>query len=257
MKDNIAREEERLECLRANIGGTTRRQERPEAPAVETPRVEAPRPRAVELVTLGKPNNPKPPFTKEVMDEHISRKFKMPTIKPYDGKGDPSNHVRTFSNALLLQPASDALKCRAFPQTLSGMAQRWYSRLPPNSISSFEELSDAFINQFISGGIHEKSSASLMNVVQGKNESLRDYIKRFTDETLGITDLENKIAMVALQNGTTNLYFKMSLAKHPPEDMAELQQRAGKYIKAEDSMRKDTVITGGWNNDYSRKRRQA
>jgi Retrotransposon gag protein len=101
----------------------------------------------------------------------------------------------------------------------------------PNSISSFEELSDAFINQFISGGIHEKSSASLMNVVQGKNESLRDYIKRFTDETLGITDLENKIAMVALQSGTTNLYFKMSLAKHPPEDMAELQLRARKYNK--------------------------
>ena len=69
----------------------------------------------------------------------------MPTIKAYDGTGDPANHVRTFSNALLLQPADDAVKCRAFPQTLSGMAQRWYSRLPPNSIGSFRDLNQAFI----------------------------------------------------------------------------------------------------------------
>ena len=64
----------------------------------------------------------------------------MPSIKAYDGTGDPANHVRTFSNALLLHTASDALKCRVFPQTLAGMAQRWYSRLPPNLIGSFKEL---------------------------------------------------------------------------------------------------------------------
>ena len=89
----------------------------------------------------------------------------MPTIKAYDGTGDPANHVRTFSNALSLQPVNDTIKCRAFPQTLSGMAQRWYSRFPPNSIGSFRELSQAFIKQLISGRVHEKSSASLMSIV--------------------------------------------------------------------------------------------
>ena len=152
----------------------------------------------------GDPDDPTPPFTEEVMRTHISRKFKMPNIKACDGTGDPANHVRTFSNALLLQPASDALKCRAFPQTLAGMAQRWYSRLPSNSIGSFKELSNAFIGQFISGRVHEKSFASLMHVTRGNNESLRDYLKRFTNETLNIPDLENKVAMIALQHGTNN-----------------------------------------------------
>ena len=54
------------------------------------------------LLPLGDPYNPTPPFTQNIMRAHISRKFKMPTIKAYDGTGDPANHVRTFSNALLL-----------------------------------------------------------------------------------------------------------------------------------------------------------
>lgn len=65
----------------------------------------------------------------------------MPTIKAFNGAGDPANHVRTFTNALLLQPADDPIKCRAFPETLEGMAQQWYCRLPPNSIDSFRYLS--------------------------------------------------------------------------------------------------------------------
>ena len=113
---------------------------------------------------VGNPDDPTPPFTEEIMQAHISRKFKMPNIKTYDGMGDPANHVRTFSNALLLQPVNDAIKCRGFPQTLGGMAQLWYCRLPPNSIGSFKELIQAFINQFVSGRVHEKSSASLMNL---------------------------------------------------------------------------------------------
>ncbi|MGI4673432.1 hypothetical protein ACR2XN_28615 [Klebsiella pneumoniae] len=88
----------------------------------------------------------------------------------------------------MLQPVIDALKCRAFPQTLAGMALRWYSRLPPNSISSFKKLTTVFISQFVSGKIHEKSSASLMHVTQGRSETLREYLNRFTKESLKVPD---------------------------------------------------------------------
>ncbi|KAL8104965.1 hypothetical protein AgCh_028939 [Apium graveolens] len=194
-----------------------------------------------DLLPLRDPDDPTPPFAEEIMNAHISRKFKVPTIKAYDDTGDPVNHVRTFSNALLLQPVNDVIKCRVFPQTLSGMAQRWYSRLPPNSIGSFRELIQAFIKQFINGRMHEKSSASLMSIVQGAKESLRDYLNRFTKEALKVPDLDDKVAMIALQQGTRDEFFKMSLAKRPPESMLQLQDRAEKYIKVEESMRKTVV----------------
>ncbi|XP_074327752.1 uncharacterized protein LOC141665665 [Apium graveolens] len=145
----------------------------------------------------------------------------MPTIKAYDGIDDPANHVMTFSNALLLQPMNDIVKCRAFHQTLSGMAQRGYSRLPPNSIGSFMDLIQDFIKKFISGRVHEKSSASLMGIIQGAKESLRDYLNRFK-ESLKVPDLEDKEAILALQQGTRDEFIKMSLEKCPPESMLRL-----------------------------------
>ncbi|XP_074326888.1 uncharacterized protein LOC141664832 [Apium graveolens] len=213
-----------------------------------------------ELLPIGDPDDPTPPFTAEIMNTHITRKFKMPTINAYDGTGDPANHVRTFSNALLLQPMNDAIKYRAFPQTLSGMAQRWCSRLPPNSIGSFRDLSQTFIKHFISEKVHEKSSASLMSIVQGVKESLRDYLNRFTKEALKVPNLDDKVAMIALQQGTKDEFFKTSLAKRPPENMLQLQSRARKYIQVEESMKKTMVNnepTGGkkrkTNQEYSAK----
>ncbi|XP_063941247.1 uncharacterized protein LOC135149448 [Daucus carota subsp. sativus] len=44
--------------------------------------------------------------------------------------------------------------------------------------------------------------------------------------------------MIALQQGTTDDNFRRSLAKRAPENMNELQERAGKYIKAEESLKK-------------------
>ncbi|KAK1368417.1 hypothetical protein POM88_034509 [Heracleum sosnowskyi] len=142
-----------------------------------TKRAEAPRGDPNVLLPLGDPDDPTPPFTQDIMKATISRKFKMSTIKAYDGTGDPANH----------------------------------------------ELSKAFINQFVSGRVHEKSSASLMAIQQGKNEAQRDYINRFTREALKVPDLEDRVAMIALQQGTTDDHFKRSLAKHPPESMLKLQ----------------------------------
>ena len=77
-----------------------------------------------------------------------------------------------------------------------------------------------------------------MNLHQGRNESHRDYMNRFTNEALKVPDLDQKVAMIALQQGTTNDNFRHSLAKRAPANMNELEEGAGKYIKAEESMRK-------------------
>ncbi|KAL8124026.1 hypothetical protein AgCh_011871 [Apium graveolens] len=96
-------------------------------------RVVVPRADPSDILPLGDPDDPTPTFTEDIMNVHISRKFKMPTIKAYYGTGDPANH------------------------------------------------------------------------------------------------------------GTRDEFFKMSLAKSRPESMLQLQDRAGKYIKVEESMRKTVV----------------
>lgn len=131
------------------------------------------------------------------------------------------------------------------------MTQSLYHRLPQNSIGSFKELSRAFTGQFISRKTHEKSSTPLINLLQERNESLRNYMNRFTKEALKVPDCDEKVVMITLQQGTTNTFFKRSLAKKAPEDINVLQERAGKYIKAEEILRGETQ--GGDNNKNKRR----
>ena len=91
-----------------------------------------------------------------------------------------------------------------------------------------------------------------MNLHQGKNESLREYMNRFTKEALKVPDLDQKVAMIALQQGTTDDNFCRSLAKRAPDNMKDLLERAGKYIKAEESLRKSQNNQGP--NTNSKKR---
>lgn len=61
-----------------------------------------------------------------------------------------------------------------------------------------------------------------MNLEQGKNESLRDYLNQFTKEARKVPDLDEEVCMIVLPQWTMNNYFKMSLKKHARENMLML-----------------------------------
>ena len=46
-----------------------------------------------------------------------------------------------------------------------------------------------------------------MNIVQGKNESLRDYINKFTKETLKDPDMDSRVAMIALNEASQMMIY--------------------------------------------------
>ena len=104
------------------------------------------------------------PFTVSVNSFHLPHKFCIPQIDSYDGIRDPLDHLETFKTLMHLQGVADAIMCRAFPTTLKGAARIWFSRLTPNSISTFKELSAQFTAHFIEGHRYKKSTACLMSI---------------------------------------------------------------------------------------------
>ena len=68
-------------------------------------------------------------------------------------------------------------------------------------MSSFEELSKLFVNNFIRGQRHKHSSSSLLTIEQGKNESLRSFITRSNKEALTVDEMEDNLLLVAFHNG--------------------------------------------------------
>ena len=65
----------------------------------------------------------------------------MPQMENYDGSKDPLDHLKSFKTLMHLQGVPDEIICRAFPTTLKGFARIWFSKLTPNSIGTFKELS--------------------------------------------------------------------------------------------------------------------
>ena len=176
------------------------------------------------------------PFTTSVNSFPLSSKFRMPHMDSYNGVKDPLDHLETFKNLMHLQGVADAIMCRAFPTMLKGVARIWFSRLAPNSISTFKELSAQFIAHFIGGHQYKKSTACLMSIKQREEEMLRAYISRFNKEAFSIDETDDKILVAAFTNGLKECKFLFSLYKNDPKTMSELLYRAIKYMNAEDAL---------------------
>ena len=106
--------------------------------------------------------------------------------------------------------------CRAFPTTLKGSARFWFRKIPPNFVSSFEELSKLFVNNFIEGQRHKRSSSNLLTIEQGENESLRSFIARFNREALSMDEVDDKLLLVAFHNGVNSDLFIHKLYEKEP-----------------------------------------
>ena len=141
------------------------------------------------------------PFTASINGHPLSLKFKMPSLDSYDGMRDPFDHIATFKITMHLQGVPDEIMCRAFPIIIKGSVQVWFSKIPPNIVSSFEELSKLFVNNFIGGQRHKRSSSSLLTIEQGENESLWSFITRFNREALTVDEMDDKLLLAAFHNG--------------------------------------------------------
>ena len=66
----------------------------------------------------------------------------MPQVEAYNESKDPLDHLESFKTLMHLQGMANEIMCQAFPTTLKGPTRVWFSRLTPNSISTFKELNE-------------------------------------------------------------------------------------------------------------------
>ena len=176
------------------------------------------------------------PFTASINGHPLPPKFKMPSLDSYDGTRYPFDHIATFKTTMHLQGVPDEIMCRTFPTTLKGPAQVWFGKIPSNSVSSFEELSKLFVNNFIGGQRHKHSSSSLLTIEQGENKSLWSFITRFNREALTVDEVDDKLLLATFHNGVNSDLFIHKLYEKEPQSMAKLVHSAQNFMNAEDAI---------------------
>ena len=159
-------------------------------------------------------------------------------MEAFNGVRDPVDHLNTYKNQMELHVYQDPVRCRAFAITLKGPALAWFNRLPPSSISSFRELSIAFVSHFIGARTYRKPSYHLLTIKQSSLESLRSYVQRFNAESLKVDIPDEKFAITAFIAGlgvqSKDLMF--SISKNPQAGMDEVLAKAEKYINGEEAL---------------------
>ena len=122
--------------------------------------------------------------------------------------------------------------CLHFPTTLKEPARVWFSKIPLNTVRSFEELSKLFVNNFIGGQRHKHFSSSLLTIKQGENKSLQSFITRFNKEALTMDEMDDKLLLVAFHNGVNSNLFIHKLYEQEPQTMAEFVHSAQNFMNA-------------------------
>src|SRR3954465_2521427 len=105
--------------------------------------------------------------------------------KPFTGKvnEDANKHLQRFltmSTILKIEGhTEEAKKLRMFPFTLAEEAEDWFYSLPAGSITSWEEMEKAFLNEYFPASVFIRKRYDILNFKQKEGEPLGDAYKRF------------------------------------------------------------------------------
>ena len=175
------------------------------------------------------------PFTREIRAEQMPTGFRELRMTPYEGTTDPKYHLDSFNNLMRLRGVNSRAKCHCFVVTLKGVAYKWFRRLRPGTIKSWQQFSDEFLQQHHATCDYVMPTTSLANVKQGENESLKDYIHRFSIEATKVGDLtkaELKMTITAGVRPGSKLWG--SMLKREISNLDDFFERARKYIRVEE-----------------------
>ncbi|KAL2454991.1 Uncharacterized protein Adt_47507 [Abeliophyllum distichum] len=176
------------------------------------------------------------PFTEDILAKPLPKKLKMPQLTSYEDGNDPVGHLDRYTSWMELQGASDAIMCRAFPLTFGNRAMRWFKKLPQRSIRSWNDLLGQFVSTFMGVQTRSTPKERLVSIKQGRTESLRSYMDRFSKRIVEVDKISDDAALMAVLSGLrTKTRFWWSVHEDGSATYQEFLGRAEKHISAEEA----------------------
>ena len=80
---------------------------------------------------------------------------------------------------------------------------KWFDQLPPGSIESFHQLTESFMAQFVINTKVSKGVGSLLILRKGKNESIKNYSKRYWETYNEIEKCSKELLVARYKLGLT------------------------------------------------------
>ena len=114
-------------------------------------------------------------------------------IESYDGTTDPALWIEDFLLHIHMARGDDLHAIKYLPLKLKGPTRHWLNCLPENSIGSWEDLADAFRDNFQATYVRPRDADDLSHIVQHPGESAQKLWTRFLikkNQIVGFPDAE-------------------------------------------------------------------
>ncbi|XP_047978628.1 uncharacterized protein LOC125220507 [Salvia hispanica] len=104
---------------------------------------------------------------------------------PFAGRAaeDANRHLSKFveiANTLKLNGVDDdAIRVRLFPFSLTDSAKEWFECMPPEKVSTWKDIVDAFLDKYYPPGTILKLKSEIFQFIQGNDEPLYEAFARF------------------------------------------------------------------------------
>ncbi|XP_059635502.1 uncharacterized protein LOC132277678 [Cornus florida] len=187
----------------------------------------------------------------------------IPKFPKYDGvKGDTDEHLQRFVESLGQHSHDEILRLREFSKFLTELAYRWFRSLEPDSVTTWQQLSQKFHDKF-GQAIERVTTLSFTKETQESHEEPLKFISRFQTRARECFEAssERDLVDICIQGMTkTYMIHLVNLGLNSFSDFTTAVRNICKDLvppKAEVAgqvTRKDTLVAP--RNDRAKKRRE-
>jgi hypothetical protein len=178
--------------------------------------------------------------------------FKPTGIEKYDGKIDPEPWLTVYG--LTIRAVGEDSK--AMPNyllvALADSARSWLHGLPRGTIGSRAELRDHFIANF--QGTFERPGTyfELYNVIQKPGETLREYIRRFSEQRNKISGISDDVIIAAFAKGVRNDLLVSKFGRKPPRTVKQMFEKGNDFAKSDEAVLASKLSGINWKSKKDR-----
>ncbi|XP_068497741.1 uncharacterized protein [Phaseolus vulgaris] len=142
---------------------------------------------------------------------------------------------------MMLSGGSDVVCCKIFMSTLAGTVLDWFVSLRDGHITSFDQFSTIFKEQYLVNRAPLPISYDLFDVKQYQGETLKEFLNRFRVQVVRLQTKDEAMTVHAFTKGVLPGPFSDSMITCCPKTFCEIRHRAMAHIVAEDRVIENAV----------------
>jgi len=195
-------------------------------------------------------------FKKDVYDlclvpnVQVPHKFKLLDIEKYKGTSCPKDHLTMYVRKMSTYAHDDQVLIHYFQDSLTGTALKWYMNLDRAEIRTFNDLREAFVQQYKFNVDMVPDRSDLQSMTQKGGETLKEYAQQWKDVVVQVNPRIEEKEMTKLFLKTLNQFYYERMVGSVPRDFTKMVSMG---IQLEEGVREGRLAKGNESTSSTKK----